>query len=243
MNFSKLIKLIFNQFGLELNKLTVNSNSNFQLLKFLNFFNIDFIFDIGANEGQFASELYSLGYSGSIVSFEPLSLAHSKLIKNSILNNKWTIHDRCAIGDACGNIDINISKNSVSSSILPMLDAHTNASHDSNIVDRETTPIFTLDFLFPEYSHRSTNFFIKIDTQGYESKVLDGAVSTLSFCKGILCELSLNQLYDGQELWLQMISKIESFGFVLWSLQPGFTDPISGRTLQVDAIFIRNEFA
>ncbi len=80
---------------------------------------------------------------------------------------------------------------------------------------------------------------MKIDTQGYEWNVLDGAEETLSKLKGLHCELSLVQLYEGQRLWLELLGRLEKEGFTLWNLQPGFTDTTSGRTLQVDATFFR----
>jgi hypothetical protein len=56
---------------------------------------------------------------------------------------------------------------------------------------------------------------------------------------GLLCELSLVPLYDGQRLWLEIIRRLEDEGFTLWSIHRGFTDPRDGRTLQVDALFFR----
>ena len=76
-----------------------------------------------------------------------------------------------------------------------------------------------------------------IDTQGFEWEVLDGASDTFVRARGVLCELSLVPLYEGQRLWLDLIERLESAGFVHWSFPKGLTDPRDGRTLQVDAIF------
>ena len=84
------------------------------------------------------------------------------------------------------------------------------------------------------------NILLKIDTQGFEWQVLDGAEETLSKCQGVLCELSLVPLYEGQRLWLEVIERLNSMGFTLWGVQSGgFTDDQNGRTLQIDAIFFR----
>ena len=80
---------------------------------------------------------------------------------------------------------------------------------------------------------------MKIDTQGYEWAVLDGAKKILPRIKGILCELSLVELYKGQHLWMDLLNRLENEEFTLWSIQRGFTDRISGRTLQIDATFFR----
>ena len=90
-----------------------------------------------------------------------------------------------------------------------------------------------------KYLTQSSHCFIKIDTKGYEWQVLDGAINTLKNSKGILCELSLVPLYKGQYLWKEMIERFEKEGFVLWSIQKAFFDKRNGRTLQMDAVFIK----
>ncbi len=90
-----------------------------------------------------------------------------------------------------------------------------------------------------EYLSASSRTFIKIDTQGFEWQVLDGAPNTLRHAKGVLCELSLLPLYEEQKLWKEMIERLEAEGFTLWFIQRGFTDPRDGRSLQMDAAFFR----
>jgi FkbM family methyltransferase len=179
------------------------------------------------------------GYKGKIVSFEPLSRAHRALNLAAKNHSNWLIHPQVAIAAEDCEIQINISKNSVSSSILPMLDAHSTAAPDSLYIASEKVAARKLDSIAAEYLLPSQNLFIKIDTQGYEWFVIDGASDTLKMAKGLLCELSLLPLYEGQHLWLETIERLESYGFALWALQKGFTDPHNGRTLQVDAIFLR----
>ena len=195
--------------------------------------------DIGANTGQFASEVRKKGYNGKIISFEPLADARKKLEENASKDKNWIVHEQAALGDHNGFVDINISKNSVSSSILPMLSSHFEAENNSVYIGREKTPIITLDSVAKKYLTQSSNCFIKIDTQGYEWQVLDGAINTLKNSKGILCELSLVSLYKGQYLWKEMIERFEKEGFVLWSIQKAFFDKRNGRTLQMDAVFIK----
>ena len=60
----KLIKLFFKKAGIDIHKLSTTSSSAFQLLKGLELFNVDLVFDIGANIGQFAKRLRDVGYDG-----------------------------------------------------------------------------------------------------------------------------------------------------------------------------------
>lgn len=240
MDFLKRsLKRLLRAVGFELFRRKRISNSTYQLLKGLDKFEIDLILDVGANAGQFASRLRSFGYNEKIVSFEPLSDAFELLSDQAADDAKWQIHRRGAIGDFDGEIEINISGNSVSSSVLPMMKSHSSAAIKSAYIGLEKVPIFTLDTVAYEFLSETKRCFLKIDVQGYEWQVLDGARETLAQVQGVLCELSLVPLYEGQRLWLDVIQRLEQEGFTLWALQKGFTDPRDGRTLQVDAIFFR----
>lgn len=233
------IKKLFWNLGIDIKKATPFSNSSYQLLKGLEKFEIDLVLDIGANVGQFSYELRSIGFQGRMVSFEPLEREHEKLVRLATSDPLWDVHPKTAIGDIDGSIDINVSANSVSSSILPMLETHLAAEKGSKYISKVSVPISRLDSIANIYTSSSKNFFIKIDTQGFEWEVLDGSSQTLKDAKGVLCELSLVELYKGQHLWLDIKGRLELMGFVLWAIQTGFVDPETGKTLQMDAIFFR----
>ena len=235
----KLIRKVAHNFGVEISRFRPSTSHGAQLVKALEVGTIDMVFDIGANEGQFSKEIREYGYAGKIVSFEPLSSARKKLLALASVDSNWQVHDRSAIGDHDGDIEINIAGNSVSSSVLPMLESHSSAAVGSAYVSSERVPIVRLDSVAPQHLQPNSNLFIKIDTQGFEWQVLDGASETLKLAKGLLCELSLVPLYDKQRLWRDIIERLEAEGFVLWALQKGFTDPRTGQSLQMDGIFLR----
>lgn len=239
----KTIKGVIHSLGYDLHRLSPSGNSSAQLLAALNHVQADVVFDVGANIGQFAQALRSVGFGGSIVSFEPLTSAHVTLSRAAQDDSKWKIHPRVAVGDQDGEIEINIAGNSVSSSVLPMLDAHSSAAVGSAYVASERAPLIRLDSVAESYLTPDSRPFIKIDTQGFESQVLDGAAKTLQLARGVLLELSLVPLYEGQALWLAMIQRMADQGFTLWAIQRGFTDPRTGRSLQADGIFIRDVYA
>jgi FkbM family methyltransferase len=209
-----------------------------QLIRGFDAFGIDLVFDVGANVGQFAQQIRAGGFRGRIVSFEPLSAAHVRLQTAAEKDGAWTVHPRCALGDFDGTTEINIAGNSVSSSVLAMSETHSAAAPGSAYVGREAVDVFRLDALAPAYLADAHRPFLKIDTQGFEWQVLLGARDTVPRLQGLLCELSLVVLYDGQRLWREMIDHLEAAGFTLWGLQPAFMDA-RGRNLQVDAIFFR----
>lgn len=233
------IKKFLNFLGIEAHRYHPTSSPLARLIASLDAFDIDLIFDIGANEGQFAMELREGGYKGRIVSFEPLTEAFDKLSLLSKRDPDWSVHPRCAVGDHTGEIDINISENSVSSSVLPMLVAHSTAAPQSAYVGRLRVPLITVDSILQDYLSGSRAPLLKIDTQGYEWHVLDGAMASLPKVRGVLMELSLLPLYQGQRLWKDCVERMESAGFDLWSLEPAFVDPANGRTMQWNGLFLR----
>lgn len=226
---------LLNAFGYDIHR----SNTR-QLFRALELFEVDLVLDVGANVGQFVTELRAAGFRGKVVSFEPLSSAWSALKHTARHDASWEIGSRCAIGDFNGEIEINIAGNSASSSILPMLEAHSSAAEGSAYVGSERVPIFKLDSVASKYLMNSRKPFLKIDTQGFEWQVLDGASEILPLVQGVLCELSLVPLYESQRLWQDIIRRLENDGFKLWSIHRGFTDPRDGRTLQIDATFFRS---
>jgi FkbM family methyltransferase len=235
-----IIKKIFNIFGLHLSKFNAINVPAYQTAHALKLHKINVVFDIGANTGQFANDLREYGYKGKIVSFEPLQQAYQILFSKAKGDKSWIIHPRCAIGASSGEIEINVAANSASSSILPMLSTHEEAAPHTKYTHKERVSMINLDSVLELYASPDDNLFIKIDTQGYEWSVLDGAEQTLKQSKGVLLELSLIPLYDGQKLWLDLVNRLSATQHFVFAIQPGFTEAKTGQTLQVDGLFFKS---
>lgn len=201
---------------------------------------IDLVFDVGANVGQFGVELRrQIGFRGRIVSFEPTSRAHGQLCRAAQGDPLWEVAPRTAIGAEEGLVTINIASNSVSSSVLPMLQSHQQAAPESRYADSEVVPVKPLDSVASSYLEGRARALLKIDTQGFEWQVLQGASETLNRVVGVQLELSLIPLYEGQKLMDELVDELRARGFDLWAISPVFADPRTGRLLQVDAAFFR----
>lgn len=235
----KFIKRLFQQLGLELRTRHICVDPNLQLAQALRHHEIDLVLDVGANQGQFSSELRANGYSGRIASFEPLTAAHKILKLTARGDRDWDIHDRIALGSTNTTTTINIASNSASSSLLDMLDLHVAASPKSVYTGREDVEVRRLDEIAPLYTKTESATLLKLDVQGYQREVLEGGVNTLRSSRAVLCELSLAPLYNGEQLWLETIGFLENHGFRLWSLFPGFVHPSTGQSLQIDGLFSR----
>ncbi|HPE77233.1 MAG TPA: FkbM family methyltransferase [Draconibacterium sp.] len=231
------INSILIKFGFELLKFPGGSlKKRIELLKR---FNIGVILDVGANTGQFAGSVRKAGYKNEIISFEPLSSAF-KLLKNQSDNDKKWSCENFGLGDFDGESVINISKNLVSSSLLNIKKEHIDAEPESKYIAREKITIRKLDSVFSSFGQQGKNIFLKIDTQGFEKEVILGAANSLNKITGLQVEMSLVECYDGEMMYNDLKNLIESFGFELYYLEPGFSDPVTGKLMQIDGIFFKN---
>jgi FkbM family methyltransferase len=196
------------------------------------------VLDVGANTGQFASALRKAHVDGKIVSVEPLRDAVDRLRSHAASDPFWVV-EHAAVSSTPGEVTMNVSANSVSSSVLPMLDLHADVAPASKYVTKETVPATTVDDLVQRHALTPERTMLKIDVQGHELAVLDGAVANLPRFGAVRCELSLAPLYDGQALMPEIIERLDACGLDLWVLENGLTDPASRRVLQFDGTFFR----
>lgn len=196
------------------------------------------VLDVGANVGQYATLLRRAGYSGRIVSCEPLSGAFEQLQRRAAGDEAWTTL-RTAVGRERGETSINVSANSFSSSLLPMTDAHRESAPGSAYVASETVPMTTVRALMAGNELEPERTLLKIDTQGYEAEVLAGAGDLVETLGAVQLELSFVELYEGQELFDAHYARMRELGYRLHIVEPGFSSPDDGRMLQVDGLFVR----
>lgn len=231
-----LLNSLLHRFNFEVIRYNKGTSGLLRRKAILEKYAIDLIVDVGANTGIFGREVRRSGYDGRIVSFEPLTNAFKTLTKNIKNDNKWRVYNY-ALGAENGIQQINISANSHSSSILEILDAHTVAERTASYIGKEEIRICTLDSIFAEVKGAAKEIFLKIDTQGFELNVLNGAIESLKNISTIQLELSLHPLYVGQPLYNDLMSFLSSYDYTLIDVEPGFADPKNGVLLQFDGIF------
>lgn len=197
------------------------------------------VLDIGANSGQFGNALRRAGYTGRIVSVEPLQSPFEELRATAATDPLWTV-ERAAVADVGGVITMNVAGNSVSSSVLPMLDRHTDAAPTTRYVSTEDVVATTVEELVHRHGVDPQTAILKVDVQGFETAVLTGARTTLKDFAAVRTELSLVPLYEGQALMPEIVALLADHGFALWLMEPGFTEPNTRRTLQLDGTFYRD---
>jgi FkbM family methyltransferase len=206
----------------------------------LRWLGVSTVLDIGANIGQYGAALRAGGYAGRIISCEPLPDAYAHLSRRAASDDNWAVV-HTAVGAETGSSTINVSANSYSSSLLPMTDAHRTAAPGSDFIGTVEVPLTTVAQLLTAHRVAPERTLLKIDTQGYEAPVLSGAGAALSSFAAVQLELSFVPLYAGQELFGQLTGRLVAAGFGVYCMDPGFADPRTGRMLQCDGLFIRED--
>ena len=237
----KPLQQLARHFGYDLTPRKKAKSPNAQLAAVLTHHRIDTVLDVGANVGQYGQRLRDWGYEGRIISFEPLSSAHAKLLTQSAPDSRWTVAPRMAIGDSDGEIDIQVSAESDMSSILPQSDLMRDISPSSKIETTERVPIHRLDSVAKDHVNAEDRVLLKIDTQGFEPQVLDGSEVLLPTLAAVQLEMSLLPIYQGEQDYLTMIRRLETAGFVLGLVLPGYFERKLGRMLEIDGVFLRKE--
>jgi FkbM family methyltransferase len=230
MHWKAPIRHLLGKFGWELKRIPDSY--------FVRQHHVDLVLDVGANEGQYACGLRSHGYTGRIKSFEPVSNVFDRLSQVAANDQLWTVA-KTAIGAAPGIAEINVSELSTFSSLKRLSSVGRAAHPQVGVIRTEMVPIAKLDDILDERDHGST-IFLKIDTQGFEKDVLDGASRVLSRAVGVMLELPIDQNYEGVWSLTEALAYLDALGFVpsqFRQVVPVVNDPSSSG--EFDCIFRR----
>jgi FkbM family methyltransferase len=218
--------------------LEVRRHSSWRRQAMLAKHDVDLVVDVGAADGGYGRSLRKFGYTGPIVSFEPLSASFASLSTAIQDDPTWSAH-HLALGTEPGSATINVASNSASSSFRDMLDTHRAAVPAVDFVAQETVTVARLDDVDDEHLPSARHPFLKVDTQGFEREVLAGAPDLVGRCVGLQLELSFIPLYDGGMLVDEAVAWAYEQGFHLVNVEQGYAAP-SGEILQVDGVFVRS---
>jgi FkbM family methyltransferase len=203
-------------------------------MEFITDRDIDVVLDVGANVGQFATSLRAKGYTGEIVSFEPVPSVFQTLADAAQADANWDVHN-FALGAVAEHATINVAESTVFSSLLPSTDAAAAFTETAVHAHPELIEVKTLDDVLPDVSG---NVLLKIDTQGFEKQVLEGARKTLPSLKGVLMELPIIHLYEGNWQFHEAVAFMAEAGFVPAQIHPVNFHWIDKMSLvEVDCLF------
>lgn len=197
---------------------------------------IDVVVDVGANAGQYGEQLRELGYRGRLVSLEPVAEAFAELERRASADAAWEAV-RVAASDADGELTLNVTDDSRSSSVLARNERF---ADKPGWAPRESRSVAArrLDGLIGELLRPEERAYLKLDVQGYERHVLDGAGAALTRFEALELELSVTPLYEGQPGLVEMVPMLAERGFRPVCLEPILLDD-NGLLMELDGLFAR----
>ncbi|MBK9797347.1 MAG: FkbM family methyltransferase [Holophagaceae bacterium] len=167
------------------------------------------VLDIGANIGAHTVPLAQLvGDGGVVVAFEPQPVLHQILSANLVLNSIPNVLTYAmALGNAEGEC------------LFPVLDYSQPNNFGGIGVDMveegEAVPMGRLD----DFQLERVDF-IKLDVEGFESQVLEGAAETIARCHPIMYIEN-----DRKEKSAELIQRLFDMGYRLWWHTPPLFSP------------------
>lgn len=230
--FRQSLKTIFRLIGFDVHRKLPESYE----LHFLTSLGVRTVLDIGANCGQFATEIRRILPAATIHCFEPVNTPFMELQRLASSDPRLFAHN-LALGEAEQDTFIQVSEYTPSSSLLPMTRTHIDAYPHTARTNMQEVHVEGLDSWASAFSLEEP-LLIKVDVQGYEDRVIRGGYRTFSRASVVLMEVSFIELYGGQFLFDDIYPLMRNLGFALAGLVRNAYDK-SYRILYADAIFVR----
>jgi FkbM family methyltransferase len=207
---------------------------------------INCVFDVGAFNGHYGRFLREkVGFEGTILSFEPLPGPYGILADSAQNDPNWHVFP-WAMGNERGKFEMNVMRKLWFSSLLkPSAETPAAYAPQNTEVDRITVTVETIAAHYDEFAQKYgfKRPFLKMDTQGYDLKVVEGAGSKLEHFQGLQSELALVHCYEGMPDWRDAIAVYEKAGFAISAFSPLDNFP-SGtdekmRAVEIDCVMVR----
>jgi len=203
----KLVKKIINKFGFELKKISQKKKYqiNFDDLLKNKICKNPVIFDIGGNKGQSIEKYLNIFNQPIIHSFEPVKTDFDYMYQK-FKNNKNIFLNNIALGDKTEKKEFNITAKTDNSSFnkinlgtdwLKERSKEFGTTERGYITSIQKVSVIKLDDYCKDNNINQIDL-MKIDTQGYEDKVLEGSINTIkeNRIKAIKTEIMFDNVYD-----------------------------------------------
>ena len=194
------------------------------------------IIDVGANQGQFSIASNFFFPKARIFAFEPSRKAFEQLLDNTKDKRNIEVF-QLGLGEKVGKVSFFENEYSLASSPLEMSNYQKSKIPETSNAFITEIDMDTLDnFSKKHVNSLNGKLLLKLDVQGYEKNVLDGAKSFLNKVDYLLFETSFVELYKEELLFAEMHCFLTSKGFDL--VQPlAIFESFDLEILQMDVIY------
>jgi len=186
------------------------------------------VIDVGVAYGT--AELYEKFPDANHLLIEPLSECEAFL--QDICRQYNAQYIISAAGKQSGTTVINVHRGLEGSSILKEMEGN-----DADGVPREV-PMVTIDDLSANRKLKSP-YLLKLDVQGAELEVLEGAGNVILDTELIILEVSLFEFMVNSPQFYDVVTYMKKQGFVVYDIFGSCVRPLDGALAQVDMAFVK----
>jgi FkbM family methyltransferase len=205
--------------------------------------NIDCVFDVGANTGQYTKMIRKyVGYRGPVVSFEPNPDVATILRENARGDNDWLVEE-VALGATVGQATFYVTAADQMSSLRQSQTSETHLFKAQTVITKEIqVNVSTLEIELAKF-HKSLRFerpFLKLDSQGSDFDIAVGAGARLNEFVGLQSELAIKRIYANAPSYNETLKFYQDNGFILSAFVPN-NEGHFPYLIEADCIMFRKE--
>ncbi|NLU68838.1 FkbM family methyltransferase [Streptomyces sp. HNM0574] len=202
-------------------------------------YEVNCVFDVGANKGQYGKQLRKQGYRGRIVSFEPVPDSCERLRAAAEQDPDWRVY-ACGLGRKASTEQMHLGWKTMNSLLKP---SDYGQRRYRRFADTSTAEvrIRRLDEVMDEAMAglADPRPYLKMDTQGFDLEVFAGGGERLGEFVGMQSEVAALRLYEGSPRMTDAIAAYEQEGFEVTGMYPVTREDTTGRVVEFDCVMAR----
>jgi FkbM family methyltransferase len=239
----QVIRDVFGKFGYQISRIEPSHSASHAKKSLLAAVPAPVIFDVGASIGKTIDAYRDLFPASKIVGFEPFEESFAEARLRETQDGQTRVFN-LALGAVNGPENFHVNSSAPTNSLLATDDHGPKVWGKGLLETQKTVQVDVVrldDFLAKEGIQRVD--LLKLDVQGAEPLVLEGAADTLANNRiGIIyTEIITMPTYVGQKSFDEMLKLFADRNFQLYNIYN--CDSVDGWLRQVDAIFVNKEFA
>jgi FkbM family methyltransferase len=205
---------------------------------------INCVLDVGAHTGGYAKLLrQDVRFKGQIISFEPATQSFRRLSEARRNDRRWRGY-RYALARRPGTAELTVFADSKFSSFLPPSSFGTNRYSDHfEAPATELVEVRALSEVFDDVTRHieDPRVHLKIDAQGFDMEIIEGAVPILGKIVSMQTEVSMKPIYEGQPVMAETLGRLRELGFEVAGLFPVAKEADRLRVIEFDCVLVRGD--